>query len=921
MSRSKLTETLDQLCNRSAAAVVARGRLRNTALNAALLRRLSAPSGNRDALLSPPIFESARIWRPAEVTFGELSGTLLDSKLVDALDRATKERMPHDRRPYAHQLEAWKAASEGRSFLVTSGTGSGKTECFMIPMLDGLLRDPAQGLLQGVRAIVIYPLNALIESQRERLDAWTTRLSGRIRYALFNGLTPEKPRMVQRSLGLAELGDRKSIREMPPAILITNVTMLEYLLLRANDQPILERSQGLLRWIVLDEAHTYVGAQAAEMTLLLRRVRAAFGVSPEQVQVFATSATISDGSTSETEGRLKRFIADLAGTGTERVRVIHGQETDPGLPPAHADSPLDIQGLEAASRLDISDHLATHPRIQLLKQKMKSGGLHLSEISQILFDDPSLSDSTQGVLDAAAQANTPGTEELLLPWRAHLFHRALGGLWVCVDPACPHRDPELAAEGSGWGFGAVWSSQHDRCKCGAQAFELHTCPDCGALHLLAQRKSGARTFLFPLREAQADDYQIDKEPDPEEAESPTAVSDKVALRPASQSASDRHLNPLTGEVFDNGAPDGFRTVAFDLVEVENGLTCCKEGQESRLQPSRFGPPFFMGNALPEVVEQLCPVIRDDSGTPVPGLPMGGRRALSFSDSRQGVARLAAKLQQDAERTLTRSFLYHAVQQGPALSPEDRARIEKKLNLFMSDEQEYSGEIRELRSILAGNAAPITWENLIHRLADQSELRQFCVSVWGERSWGGDTLAQQPYKLAEMLLFRELFRRPRVWTSSASTTFPAIAVEQKPHNMGLLSANTKAPLPAPSTLPSVSMLPVRRLSSTDWSIAAKESGPPGRRWPTPRDWRTCSNFGDVSNVGPSDWSEAFKTRLGPVPYADPRWRNLFQCSGLRAFWDAQPRTRAMRALEASPTRCRGLAQERPGCRCPIPHSAG
>lgn len=301
--------------------------------------------------------------------------------------------------------------------------------------------------------------------------------------------------------------------------------------------------------------------------------------------------------------------------------------------------------------------------------------------------------------------------------------------------------------------------------------------------------------------------------------------------------------------------------------------------------------------------------------------MGGRRALSFSDSRQGVARLAAKLQQDAERTLTRSFLYHAVQQGPALSPEDRARIEKKLNLFMSDEQEYSGEIRELRSILAGNAAPITWENLIHRLADQSELRQFCVSVWGERSWGGDTLAQQPYKLAEMLLFRELFRRPRVWTSSASTTFPAIAVEQKPHNMGLLSANTKAPLPAPSTLPSVSMLPVRRLSSTDWSIAAKESGPPGRRWPTPRDWRTCSNFGDVSNVGPSDWSEAFKTRLGPVPYADPRWRNLFQCSGLRAFWDAQPRTRAMRALEASPTRCRGLAQERPGCRCPIPHSAG
>src|SRR5690606_31831755 len=104
-------------------------------------------------------------------------------------------------------------------------------------------------------------------------------------------------------LGGAELGDRKSIRENPPSILITNVTMLEYLLLRAKDQPILERSQGLLRWIVLDEAHGYIGAQAAEMALLLRRVRAAFGVEPDQVRVMATSATISEGDRKETQDK------------------------------------------------------------------------------------------------------------------------------------------------------------------------------------------------------------------------------------------------------------------------------------------------------------------------------------------------------------------------------------------------------------------------------------------------------------------------------------------------------------------------------------------------------------------------------------------------------------------------------------------
>ena len=194
-----------------------------------------------------------------------------------------------------------KAASEGLSFLATSGTGSGKTECFMVPMLDDLLRDDRKGRLAGVRAIVVYPLNALIESQRERLAAWTEALNDRITFALYNGLTPETPREVKRVLSGAELGDRRTIRKTPPSILITNVTMLEYLLLRAKDQPILERSQGLLRWIVLDEAHGYIGAQAAEMALLLRRVRAAFGAEPEQVRLMATSATISDGGREERE--------------------------------------------------------------------------------------------------------------------------------------------------------------------------------------------------------------------------------------------------------------------------------------------------------------------------------------------------------------------------------------------------------------------------------------------------------------------------------------------------------------------------------------------------------------------------------------------------------------------------------------------
>ena len=344
MNRSRLSETLSNISGRTASSLVARSRIASPALNGALLRRLSADPGGPDALFADPILEAATAWETVDTTLDGLSGNLLHPELVSALDGAKAERIPRDRKPWSHQLEAWEAAREGYSFLVSSGTGSGKTECFMVPMLDDLLRNPGGGLLTGVRVIVVYPLNALIESQRARLAAWTAPMKGRLRFALYNGLTPETQRQEQRGrLAAAETGNRREIRSSPPAILVTNVTMLEYLLLRAKDRPVLEASQGLLRWVVLDEAHGYVGAQAAEMALLLRRVRAAFGVEPGHARLIATSATIGEGP--GTEARLRRFASELAGVGEDRVRIILGRAVEPELPAPEADSPLDPETL------------------------------------------------------------------------------------------------------------------------------------------------------------------------------------------------------------------------------------------------------------------------------------------------------------------------------------------------------------------------------------------------------------------------------------------------------------------------------------------------------------------------------------------------------------------------------------------------
>ena len=755
MTASYLNETLSRLSACTASSVIARGRIASSALNATLLRRLSAEPGGKDALLADPVFEIARTWKSADCSLGDLSGGLLHPKLVEALAEARTERIPRDRRPWTHQLATWQAAREGFSCLVTSGTGSGKTECFMVPMLDDLLRDPVKGHLTGVRAIVIYPLNALIESQRERLAAWTEALCHRFKFALYNGLTPETKREESNILAAAEIGNRRDIRETPPAILVTNVTMLEYLLLRTQDRPILEQSQGLLRWIVLDEAHSYIGAQAAEMALLLRRVRAAFNVTPDKVRLMATSATISEGIS--TEAKLKRFVSDLAGLDESLVRIVEGCPVEPELPPVQEDTPLEPENLDQSDPATLWSLLAPHPRVRALKHAMSEQSVTLSEITRVLFgsDSARQRSEAQSVLDAAARAQNANTQDRLLPWRVHIFHRAQGGFWICVDERCKHRDSELAVEGSDWKFGAVWLKQRDKCDCGAPVFELFTCNDCGAPHLQAGFKVGTSMRLVPLRAIETDDFAVDAEPDPENNDGSSVVSGKVILSPARGNASDGFLKLDDRMVFDNDMPQNTRSVRLSIEEDESARACCPGSVNAQLTPQRYGPPFFMGAAIPTLIEPLAQPL-DQSG-----LPMGGRRAITFSDSRQGTARLAAKLQQDAERSLTRAFLYHATQESRDLKGEERAKLEKRLMVYRTEPDVFADEIREVEEKLLGGARPIPWNDLIDRFTQQNELREFATEVWRERARGGREMADDPSKLAKMFLYRELFRRPRV----------------------------------------------------------------------------------------------------------------------------------------------------------------
>ena len=751
---SGLSPALEHLVQRSARGMVARARLSSAGLNRFLLRELARAPGSPDALMADPVFEMAKAWEAASSQMKDLDSDLLSSELLDALAKAKQQAMPADLHPYVHQLIAWEQSlKHKRSVLVSAGTGAGKTECFLIPILEDILANPHTG--GGVRAILLYPLNALIESQRERLAAWANELGGRVRFALFNGDTVETEREAKIKSTKVELRSRTAIRDRPPEILVTNITMLEYLLLRAKDRSILDTSQGALRWIVLDEAHSYVGSQAAEMALLLRRVRSGFGVTPGQVRLIATSATI--GGEDDALEKLTAFGAALAGRPESDIAVVEGHEVQPDLPPPGPDSPLDPAVLEAMTSSDAGSVLAVHPRIQTLQRTMADKGIFLSEVAQVLINDTSQISVAIRLLEVAGRASWQN--QLLLPWRVHLFHRALGGIWACTDSSCPHMAKELTAENAGWYFGSVWTKARSRCDCGAPVFEVVACSECGREHLQGMFVDGTQPRLDPPEPGEGDDFALDAEP--EEDDTPKGMPDFgwLATGQSIWLAED-------GRIFDNRAPEDKRAWQFRLINSMDKRNCCPSAEKVRLMGLRYGPAFIMGNAIGGVLEDLAP----PAGAP--GLPAGGRKALTFSDSRQGVARLAAKLQQEAERSMTRAFLWHAVQEGSQADPENVRKLKSDIARLKAAGLDDLAEDKEraLAAQTGSEPTSIPWLELVRRLAGHADLTNFAGEIWRSRMLG-ESLGNRPSNLAEMFLYRELFRRPRV--------------QNNPETMGLL----------------------------------------------------------------------------------------------------------------------------------------
>ena len=210
--------------------------------------------------------------------------------------------------PFKHQNRAWRRLSSKdqhpRPTIVTTGTGSGKTECFLFPILDHCLRARAQGH-KGIKAIILYPMNALAADQEKRFaqviwNAAALRAAG-IRVGTYTGrYDPAEPGASADS-GTKAMGRDHGIshhaaqQDDPPDILLTNYKMLDYLLLRPQDQQLWRfNTSGMLRYLVLDELHTYDGAQGADVACLIRRLKERLAIPKGDLCVVGTSATLDD---------------------------------------------------------------------------------------------------------------------------------------------------------------------------------------------------------------------------------------------------------------------------------------------------------------------------------------------------------------------------------------------------------------------------------------------------------------------------------------------------------------------------------------------------------------------------------------------------------------------------------------------------
>lgn len=443
-----------------------------------------------------------------------------------------------DRPLYIHQVNAIRKANEGKNYIVVTGTGSGKTECFLLPIINDILREFEEiGPSAGVRAMILYPMNALANDQLKRLrellagtDITFGRYTGDTAEYQADGLQAWKAENPAQTKLPNELVSREQIRLTPPNIMLTNYSMLEYLLMRPQDAPLFQGAFGKSwRHIAIDEAHIYSGALGTEIAYLLRRLKARIRSDSGRglkLNCYATSATI--GSETDTP-KVAKFAQDIFGEpfdqGPDAPSVIKSVQDSPkddlrerpwGKLPLEAWPKLRKALAEGATKESVRAALVgSVPDEQL--SLLDIGGDTLDGLGEILLGEESTAKlvkrASVGLIDLtdvtsigeieieALEGNDEGVEILtsmvevlsaarrsedvpVLASRYHSFMRAPEGLFIDLSAG------RLIAEKT---VGIPFDEKNE-----TPVYEVSVCRHCGQAYILGQeRKTKEHAWLDP----------------------------------------------------------------------------------------------------------------------------------------------------------------------------------------------------------------------------------------------------------------------------------------------------------------------------------------------------------------------------------------------------------------------------------------
>ena len=494
--------------------------------------------------------------------------------------------------PFAHQVAALEAATKGENLFVSTGTGSGKTECFMWPLIAKMAEEAKNSkqswAQRGVRAIIMYPMNALVSDQVGRLR----RMIGdpdqkfvsifrnvygsevrRPQFGMYTGRTPypgiqplkEQDKKLEKTLarmsfpekdsekeffkhllkegkvpakvdmnrflqGLhegkhipndedAELITRFEMQQFCPDILITNYSMLEYMLLRPREQKIWDDTR---KWLtlnpenklmfVIDEAHMYRGSSGGEVALLIRRLFHKLGISRDRVQFILTTASMPNRNQQDVDSVMK-FANELTASDTETSfcyltgerEVIDGWikydipakfflATDPGKFEERDEIRLSallsfwnqldgfdksITSLESLYNWMYNNLVYYRPFNELIK-RCRGNAVSLGELSSGIFPDLYEADALKAisVMLSIAPLAKSSKGSILFPARMHMLFKGISGVYACTNANCSCSHTEC-----GITLGEVYLSDGNLIcpHCGSVVYELYNDRRCGAL--------------------------------------------------------------------------------------------------------------------------------------------------------------------------------------------------------------------------------------------------------------------------------------------------------------------------------------------------------------------------------------------------------------------------------------------------------